>query len=226
MELDPTYLIWNPSLNQKDGSSSSITFNITPFAVLNFPKGPKEFYVQLLGDLGIGIEPSSWDIIVYRSNYHREEEETKNWQDHWKKNWQVSITLNSPIFELPALLEEYVETYAYSGDPQWYESNDQQEIGCMIIADFKDKTSAEKAKSAINTSDKIQKLAKDISAPSPKIYSVGIGNVCYQIQIFLGLFPESFFENGAAYALAIENICNQRGGITSFDKRANEWGEI
>ncbi|AFZ26217.1 hypothetical protein Cylst_4111 [Cylindrospermum stagnale PCC 7417] len=225
MEQDPTYIIWHPSLKQKDEFSSIITFNITPIATLDFPTEPKEFYIQLLADIGIDIEPKSWDIVAYRSNYYRDLE-SQDWQDYWTKVWRVVINLNGHIDKLPKISEEDIETYAYALDSQCNENNNQKEIGCIIIADFQSKTSAEKAKVAVQNSEKIQQLAQDISAPVPELYNLEIGENFYQIQIVLGTFPESFFINGAAYALAIENICNQLGGITSFDERVNEWGEI
>ncbi len=171
MEQDPTYIIWHPSLNNKDENSSSISFNITPIATLDLPKNSRDFYIQILETIGINIDPNYWDIITYRSNYYRDLE-AKYWKDYWSICWRVNITLNGHISGLPKLSEEDIEIYAYDLDSPWNEGNDPPEIGCMIIADFKNETLAEKVKTAINSSAKVQKLAKDISAPTPEFYSV------------------------------------------------------
>ncbi len=226
MEQDPTYILRHPSLNQGNDGSSIITLNITPFAALMLPNGPKEFYTELLNDIGVTAEAKSWEILAYRSNYHGERDEPEQWRDLWVKNWRVAISLTSPISALPPLQDEYMETYAYAGEPRWHESKEELTIGCLIIADFRSKEAADEAEAAIDSSIEVQQLAEEISAPSPEFYSVEIGGMFYQLQIFLGHFSETFFENGAAYALAVENVCREVGGITSFDERADEWDEV
>ena len=225
MEQDPTYIIWHPSLNNQDEDYSSIVFNITPIATLNLPENSRYFYIQILETLGINVSPKSWNVIAFRSNYYRDLE-TQYWKDCWPISWRVKIALNGSISNIPESSEEDIETYAYPTDVSWNECDEPQEIGCKIIADFKSPISTKYVHMAISSSEEIQKLAKDISAPPPQLVGVNIGNKFFQLQIFLGIFPESFFANGADYALAIENICNQLGGITSFDERVNEWGEI
>jgi hypothetical protein len=226
MEKNPTYTLWHPSLMQEEDSFSTITINITPFACDSMPSGPKEFFIQILQDMGVSINPISWQVLTYRSNYHGEREDPMYWQDEWVKNWRIAIKINQKLTSLEPWSYEFRETSAYSVDPDWHNQEHESAINCMIIADFKKKADLDITQVNINQSTQVQRMAEEISAPLPEFYTVEIGGMFYQLQICLGQFAETFFENCAAYALAVEDVCREVGGITSFDERVNEWGEL
>lgn len=224
MELDPTFYLWNPTLKQGSDALSIVTLNITPGASDRLINRPQSFFIQILNDIGIVAKPKSWDILIYRSNYHGERDKNKDWREQWPKNWRVSISLSETLSVLPLLRDEYTETYASGlviNKPE-----DELMIGCMIIADFQNEKTLNNARSAINQSYDIKRLAMEISASTPKFYCIRLGQMFFQMQIYLSKFNESFFNTGAPYALAIEDICRKANGITSFDQRANEWGEL
>ena len=143
-----------------------------------------------------------------------------------EKNWRISIKLSEPLVVSPDWSDEFIESYALSTTPKWHINQEKSMIGCMIIADFNSETARENTKMAINSSTPVQQLAREIMAPQPKLSSVNIGDKFFQLQIYIGKFSESFFENGATYALAVEKICRQLGGITDFYERINRWGEL
>jgi hypothetical protein len=225
MDQDPTYTLWHPTLQHKPDGTSVIMVNVTPGAYDRMPTGPRAFFKRILEDIGVNADPRTWEILVYRSRYHGEPEETASWRVRWPINWRLSITLTQPLAQLPPLDGEYFESYAFSGDPQWHTS-DQENVACLVIADFQRKSTANRARTMVKRAAAVARTEQGETAVPPKFYGVEIGELFYQWQINLGQFPNTFFEHGADYALRIEAVCRQAGGITTFDERALEWDEL
>jgi hypothetical protein len=225
MDQDPIYTLWHPTLQHKPDGTSAITVNVTPGAYDRMPTGPRTFFERILEEIGVDADPQTGEILVYRSRYHGEPAETASWREKWPINWRLSITLAQPLAKLPPLDSEYFESYAFSGDPQWHKS-DNANVSCLVIADFKSKSTSNRARTRIKRAAANERSGQGEPIVPPEFFGVEIGDLFYQWQINLGQFPNTFFEHGADYALRIEDVCRQAGGITAFDERALEWSEL
>lgn len=221
-----TYILWHPALIHNTDDSSTVTFNVTPMATNKMPRGPKKFFTQFLKEINISSKADTWEVLPYRSNYLGIKYKPSSWEDSWKKNWRITIKLAEPILKPPVWQDEFIESYAFSTAPERHNTDEKTTICCMIIADFQTKKAIENTKRAISRSIQLQRLAMENLAPQPEFYDVNIGKKFFQLQISLGQFPQAFFENGAAYAVAVETLCRDQGGITDFYDRVNEWGDL
>lgn len=227
MDLDPTYTLWHPALITKNGQSQ-IGINVTPGAYDKMPSGPKSFFENLLDEIGLKAAVESWEILTYRSNYQGLRDKNSDWMEKWPINWRIKITLVDTIKDLSFVGNEYFESYAYSSDPAYHlhDKEKMEKTACLIISDFNDNADLIKTKNKIEDSDLLKEMRKSLNIKQiPDFYVVNIGNTFFQLQIFLGEFLNSFYSEGAAYAKAIEKICSKEGGITSFEKRTDEWDE-
>lgn len=199
--------------------------NVTPFAYDLMPGGPNSFFTQILRDVGVENAAESWQILTYRSGYHGEREQTAHWTDRWKKNWRLTITVADPLSGPLPFESEFYDTRASSADPQWHEA-EELSPGCLVIADFNNEEQAHEAKRQILASDEIRSLVQAASGTEPEFEGLDLDGQFYQWQIYLGKFPESFFEAGADYAVAVEEICLRQGGRVSFEERMAAWGTL
>ena len=136
----------------------------------------------------------------------------------------ASTRLSKPPARLPKQDHEYTATTAFDADS--LDEPEPEEIGALVIADFETTESAEKARSKIKGSVRIQKMARKRNAPAPDFERVELGKSLIQEQIYLGKFPEPFIKSGAKYLYAVERICRANGGLTNFDERTAERGEL
>jgi hypothetical protein len=226
MDLDPTYYAWHPSLHLTTEGLTIVTINLTPCSSSSPPSG-RAFVVQLLREIGMDVDIVDirfWNVLAYRSNYHGDLEQSAHWRDRWQKNWRLAVTLENAA-RLPILQHEYKGTFALS-DAQEVSLDDEKTVGCMIISDFKNQNDANTAKKKIQCSRRPSVTNGDDSAPDPEFLTIDLGTKFVQLQIYLGKFATAFYELGADYAFAVDADCRRAGGITSFDQRANEWGEL
>jgi hypothetical protein len=226
MERNPTYILWHPVLIHNTDGFKIVTFNVTPMATNKMPKEPKKFFTQFLKEINISSKADTWEVLPYRSNYLGIKYKPGSWEDFWGKDWRITIKLAEPILKSPVWQDEFIASYAFSPAPEWHNTDEETTICCMIIADFQTKRARENTKRAISSSIQLQRLAMENLAPQPEFYDVNIGKKFFQLQISLGQFPQTFFENGAAYAVAVETLCRDRGGITDFYDRVNKWGDL
>ncbi|MDJ1471069.1 hypothetical protein QNI19_08385 [Cytophagaceae bacterium DM2B3-1] len=221
-ELDPTYIVWHPCVGRNSTDKTIVTVNVTPLGFDKIPNGPASFFDALLADIGLTYKASSWSILPYRSNYHADKETNKHWQERWLYNWRIAIMILEELTGQRLFDDEYFETYAYSFDFLLPE----QEINCIIISDFRSFQDRDNAHDSILQSETIKSIRQVLAVSEPEFYYVDIGRDFFQLQIDLGVFAESFFQTDFPYATMVEKICESCGGITSFDQRANVWGEL
>lgn len=227
MDSDPTYTLWHPTLITEN-SQSQIGINITPGAYDKMPSGPKSFFENLLDDIGLKATVETWEILTYRSNYQGLRDKKADWMEKWPINWRIKITLVNKTKDLSFVTNEYFESYAYSSDPSYHlhDKDKMEKTTCLIISDFNENANLIKTQNKIENSELLKEMRKSLHTTQiPNFYVVNIGDTFFQLQIFLGQFPDSFYSEGAEYAKAVEKICLEGHGITSFEKRTDEWDE-
>jgi hypothetical protein len=111
-------------------------------------------------------------------------------------------------------------------DPAGMDENPPSKCGCMVIADYQSIASAEMTRINIRRSNLIAELMREYEAPEPEYERLTLGESLIQEQIYLGEFNEQFFQQGAKYAAAVENVCSSAGGITVFEERADKREEL
>ena len=161
MNDDPFYNLWHPRLTQ-DVLGSTILVNVTPASFLLMQTGPKEFFDQILVDLGINAEAKNWRIRPYISRYHA---------DCWGGSWLLEIVLDRSVVALTVRDEEGSGSWAQTnGEPVPYLANPAKEY--LVIADFREKMAAATVAAA---------------TPCPiEIVAIGPGPDLYQLQAWIG----------------------------------------
>ncbi len=224
MEVDPNYTIWHPRMfSSSDGDV--IVFNVTPSAYDKMASGPSDFFENFLKDLGISVKIKRWDVLAYRSNYHGERDDDCGWNSIWPVNWKVSVILKENLTDFFDFHFEYIETYNYPVDIDLVMKLP-DELNCLLISDFRTKNELLQAREEISSLNRNRGLDGVGLFRNIEFNDFKIHKNCFQLQINIGNFPVHFYESGADAALIVEDICRHAGGITSFDERANNWGEI
>jgi hypothetical protein len=213
-----TYLVWHPRIHV-DGS---LVLNVTP-GERSFVPSKREFFQELLRDLKVSSDVESWDVLAYRSSYQGEPG-AESWEDRWPINWRVTLKLTKPLTNPPLFKDEYLGTFAVIAESLNEESR--PAYACFVISDYEKAGDADSARKALLASEEITTQRQNLSAPELEFERVTLDESLIQDQINLGSFDKAFFTSGAAYAVAVERVCQANGGITNFDKRANERDEL
>ena len=216
---DPSYYLWHPTLVSHDGRSA-IFVNVTPTLYQDIPAGPLSFFTRLLADIDVPAQARGVTIVHTRCPYNGWGDDASDWRDAWPLNWQVFIDIDPEDIEYE-MAEEYYETEALGGNQNEHAigihaGKTLHSVGCLIIADFRNAASAEAAKREIGALrlDRLSFLEKRI------------GRICVQVQIHLGDVDQSYFQGPMPEVARVHEIIARHGGLTSFDRRANEWDEL
>jgi hypothetical protein len=143
-----------------------------------------------------------------RSSYFVEDPDSDAWRDFWPIVWRVEVALPSKV-TVPAPKFGSIETDAK--DESWeadspHHHRNLKGAHAVVIADFDKAADLEKAQAAISADKKVGAATFTVSSALGKLP---------ELQIDLGQRPNSFFEDGAAVAKAVEKLCRQHHGTTN-----------
>lgn len=218
MADNPTYLLWTPRLATGPGGGLNLRLNVTPHASHEMPRGPVSFFTDLVHETGVSGDAVGGQVRAYRTSYHGEIDSDASWLDQWPLNWLVTIQLEGSVNPGAIRFEEGYESYAWARDPARYEREPSEaEVDCIILADFGKREGGEKAIELIEGLRKTEPQAQALD--SLDFEWVEVEERFWQIQIALGRFPASFYQEGAPFARRIEQACRAAGGWTTFEDR-------
>jgi hypothetical protein len=223
--MEPTYIIWHPSLTKKSFDEFKLSFYTTPASAFSFPLGPREFFQSIFEELGLSGIVNSWVVKPFRSNYHNiiADLNEGDWRDYWGIGWMIVLDTDlEPQMEDKYVFNfEFVESYAFVGEEKWYpikwyeEEYKHDDLDCIIMSDFKDEDDIEATK---------KELIQIVGNKTLLLDTIKIGQNISQLRINLGKFKEEYTQN-IDFIKSVEKVCNRNGGLTSFERRLEKWGE-
>ena len=98
--------------------------------------------------------------------------------------------------------------------------DDNEILGCLVVADFKNEKELEKAEKDISDNQRCRDWQKKYSVGKPKFFYAEMMGIYKQLQIDLGDFKGEFFAKGADYAEFVMGICKKAKGTVHFADRA------
>jgi hypothetical protein len=194
------YWIWNPAVIRR--SPTVVQLFISHGERHCLTAGTREFFVEVLADLGVAAEPVEWTMAALRCRYFAEPEST-DWRQRWPLVWKAHVALAGDPPPLPALDAGCAETDAI--DASWTPDADlalRAHARCVVIADFEAPEALGAAFDAL--------LGAGV-APA----AIGLGMALGRfpsLQIDLGERDDAFYDRGAPAAAQLEAICARHGG--------------
>jgi hypothetical protein len=212
------FYIWNPITDPNQ--SQTIEFVLTQGDADSINKGTKKFFQQVLDDLGVEAQVEKWEVNKYRSKYYTDYLGEDDWRDNWQPVWRAQVTAKEKIKDLAEMEEAWVGTDATDETWKIAVEDDDEIVGCLVVADFKNGNDLKKAEKSILQNEEVGKMQKKYSAGKPQFYTSEVMNKFKQLQIDLGDFPGEFFAKGADYAEYVMKLCRKANGTTHFTERA------
>lgn len=202
------FYIWNPS--KIPDSSNSISLVLINGDITREIAIDNKFANHLLKDIGVEGSTIDWTTTPYRSLYFSEYLGEEDWRDNWPIIWKVIIETDMPIQLNSTQIVPWSPTDA-NGD-NWQKISNEDPVGCLVVSDFKLKSSLQRVKDILLSDTKIISYQEDYQVGTPDFSQIKTLVQHEQLHIDLGMFSTSFFKNGANYALHVMNICQQEGG--------------
>ena len=202
--------LWSPTLVDE----RTVEVIVTRGDLNGIAHGTKEFAAGVLETLGIDAEVEGWTVTPYRSKYFSEYLGEDDWRDNWQPVWRLAVETTAPLGDVPKLATNGVGTEA--GDDTATPENslsDDAEVNCLVIGDFGSDPDADKAKAA--STQVLEEAGRD----APQFRDVPLTNGVHQLQIDLGLFPGTFYAEGAPLAENVIEACEEAGGSTHFQQQ-------
>lgn len=212
------FYIWNPIIISS--RPRTIEFVLTQGDAFSINKGTKFFFQQVFNASGIEAKVEKWKVKKYRSKYYTEFLGEDDWRDNWQSIWRVQVTIKGKIKELPEMEMPWVGTDATDETWKIAVEDDNEIVGCLVVADFENGNDLKKAEKSIQEDEKVEKMQKKYSAGKPQFTTSEVMSKFKQLQIDLGDFPGEFFAKGADYAEDVMKLCRNTNGTTHFADRA------
>jgi hypothetical protein len=209
-----SFYIWNPRIAT---DSDQVECIVTGCDVPGIPRS-EAFISFLLGELGVDAKPESWNVTWCRSNYYTDYRDEPDWQDVWQIAWRLVITMGRLVppkrFKRPAVPWLEID---FTGE-DWLKKPD-HDLTCLVNADFGKEADLQTAREAILGDPGIREMQAQSGSGQPVFAYTRVLGKYYQLQIMLGRFADTFYENGADYAGRILEICRRHKGTTHTSER-------
>jgi len=207
--------VWNPSYIGDD--KSKLSFFVTHGQVTDVVFNDLDFLSAVLSELSIDGMIESWTVKPYRTDYFGDNPDSDIWWDVWPIAWKFSL-VGSGEFAIPTGYDRlWTGTNAF-GDDEAEPPSEKKPAECLVLADFDSIAGLAEARDAIAAAD-FTTVGVSNSATQLTI-SEGLAYGKYpQLQVSLGEREPGFFESGADYARAVQNVLRQAGGTTDHTAR-------
>ena len=212
------FYIWNPIVVLH--KPKTIEFVLTQGDAFSVNKGTKKFFQQIFDDLQIKTKIEKWNVKKYRSKYYTDYLGEDDWRDNWQIVWRAEVTATGKIEELKEMEEPWVGTDATDSTWKTAVEDDDETLGCLVVADFDNEKDLKKAEKNILEDKKIEEWQKKYSVSKPEFNHSEMMRIYKQLQIDLGDFEGEFFAKGADYAEFVMKLCKKAKGTIHFADRA------
>lgn len=211
------FYIWNPIIVPRQ--PKTMEFVVTRGEAFSLNKGTKKFFQTVFEALEIEAKVDDWKIKMYRSKYYTDYLGEDDWRDNWQIIWRVRVTANSNIKSLPNTDEPWIGIDETDTTWETAPDDDDETVGCLVVADFEKKSELENAKKRIREDNEVKKMQKKYSVGEPEFAVSETMGLYPQLQIDLGDFPGKFFARDADYAEYVMELCRKENATTHFAER-------
>ena len=235
------FILWSISNNIQ---TQELSFFATSVQAQRIHLGTSSMLNEMLEDLEIKkVEFSKWSINHFATNYLMDDSVSESWNAVWQDTCEITLILEGAI-EAEFGRSQLVRTYAT--DESWEGSSFEAPIPCVIVADFYDRKSVEKAKHVLSLVSSLREdanLLEELQANLPEVpyeqierlriaYSrsndFGVDKSShlsfrqrashpYQLVLSLGKFDDVFFSDGAKFAEMVQDIIYELDGTTTWN---------
>jgi hypothetical protein len=210
------FYLWDPyTLPSND---SVLEFVLTNGDVAYGILRAKDFVEALLADLGVKRQAKKWSLHPCRSRYFSEYLEGDDWRDVWPIVWRFQVELDGPLGALQER-KDPLGTNA-TGHDRWDGPEKDDPLSCLVVADFRTKSDLEKAQKAILTDKRRAEMQREQRVGDPVLSYGTAWDRHWQLRVQLGVFPSSFYADGAKYARYVDRLCERAKGTTHHSKRS------
>src|SRR5215203_4623600 len=155
------FYIWNPIIVPR--KPETVEFVLTRGDAFSVNKGTKKFFQAVFEALKIKTKVADWKVKKYRSKYYTDFLGEDDWRDNWQIVWRAQVTATTDIKSLPEMDEPWIGID--ENDTTWKTTVDDEDetVGCLVVADFKNKSDMEKAEKEIKENAKAKKMQEKYS---------------------------------------------------------------
>jgi len=212
------FYIWNPIVLPR--KPKTLEFVLTRGDAFGINKGTKSFLAEIFEALQIETKVKNWKVKKFRSKYYTDYLGEKDWRDNWQIVWRIQVTAVDKIGKIVEINEPWIGTDATDSSWKTAVDDDDETVGCLVVADFEKAEDLKKAEKLIEGDEKTKKMREKHEVGKPEFGLSEMMNLYPQLQIDLGDFPGKFFAGGADYAEKVMTLCKKMKGTIHFADRA------
>ncbi|HBE16722.1 MAG TPA: hypothetical protein DEG17_07990 [Cyanobacteria bacterium UBA11149] len=242
-----TFILWSPSFDER---VRELSFFATEVQIQRINQGTQEMLQEMLHDIGIsGVDVENWTINPFLTNYLMDEPPSSNWKDIWADTWEIKLKLTESIkleVEYTDLIRTWASDTTWKGEPLYLPSK------CVVVADFYNSETLEKAKKILDRVGDLRNnasLIDDLHAQVPYLpkdlfinirsayleMETNQGNdinnlearqragLLKQLILSLGIFDDKFFINGAKLAKTVSDLVYELDGTTTWNETTDPY---
>jgi hypothetical protein len=222
-----------------------LSFFATPVHIKRINKGTQEMITEMIEDLGISeVSFERWNVDHFVTNYLMDHPPSEDWKDIWTDTCEIKLQLAVPI-KLEIKDTELIRTFAR--DKSWKGESSYLPSQCVVVADFYSPEFLAKAKKILDRVGKLREnasLIDELHSQVPdipkelftKIHEAYLELETYQgkmpselslrqraglpkqLMLYLGVFDEKFFIDGAKLAKAVSDLVYELNATTTWDE--------
>ncbi|HAX77055.1 MAG TPA: hypothetical protein DCY88_14760 [Cyanobacteria bacterium UBA11372] len=241
------FILWSVSFDEQ---VRELSFFATPVQIKRINKGTQEMVREMINDLGISPSPfEKWTVDHFFTNYLMDYPPSENWEDIWADTCEIKLQLAVPI-KLESKDTELIRTFAR--DKSWNGESSYLPSKCVVVADFYSPESLAKAKKILDRVGKLREnasLIDELHSEVPyvpkqlftKIHEAYLELETYQgktpselsvrqragvpkqLILYLGVFDQKFFIDGAKLAKAVSDLVYELDGTTTWNETTDPY---
>lgn len=233
-----------------DEQVRELSFFATPIQLQRINKGTQEMVTEMIEDLGIsGVSFEQWNVDHFVTNYLMDHPPSDNWKDIWIDTFEIKLQLAVPI-KLEIEDTQLIRTSAR--DETWNIKLSYLPCQCVVVADFYSPKYLAEAKKILDRVGELRdnaSLIDELHSQVPdipkelftKIHEAYLELETYQgkmlselslrqraglpkqLILYLGVFDENFFIEGAKLAKAVSDLVYELNATTTWDETTDPY---